>query len=407
MRFRKYKNLAIVFLLVLFSGFAGYKFGTNQVKVSIANHKPNLQVINQLPPAAKPADFALFWQVWDEMTQKYVDKTKIDAQKMVYGAISGMVASIGDPYTIFLPPTQNQDVKDNLNGSFEGIGAELGVKDGKTVVIAPLAGMPAEKTGIKAGDWILKVDDKDVSALALPEVVAKIRGPKGTTVKLSVLHQNADKPVDFTITRDTIILNSVEWRKEGSAVYLRLMRFGDQTQPQWDKAVGEISDYLATSSAKTTGVILDVRNNPGGYLTESVYIASEFLQSGIVVKQVNYQNDTIVYSVNRLGKLLNVPMVVLINQGSASASEILAGALQAAGRAKLVGMQSFGKGSVQEAQDLANGAGLHITTAKWLLSNDVWINGKGLTPDVKIDNDEKDPTKDLQLSKAVEVLSGK
>ena len=408
MRFVKFRNIFLILIIGLFCGAVGYKLGTTELKVKLAASKiPNLEIINKIPSDKKAADFSLFWKVWEELSLKYVDKSKLDSQKMVYGAISGMVAALGDPYTLFLAPVQNQNSKEDLNGSFEGIGAQLGTKENKTVVIAPLANSPAEKAGIKAGDWILKVDGNDISSLSLPEVVSKIRGPKGTPVTVSVLHPNGDKPVDVTIIRQVIILSSVEWSKEKNTVHLRLMRFGDQTQPQWDNAVNEINQYIATSSGKVTGVILDVRNNPGGYLTESVYIASEFLSSGVVVKQKNYRDEVLTYSVNRLGKLLTVPLVVLINQGSASASEILAGALQGAGRAKLVGAKSFGKGSVQEVSDLTSGAGLHITTAKWLLSNDVWINGTGLTPDVKIDNDEKDLTKDLQLEKAVEILSKK
>lgn len=405
MHFSKFKNLLLIFFIVVLSGAIGYKFGTHQVKARLENFRPKIEVINKLPQEQRPADFSLFWSVWDELSKKYVDKTKLDSQKMVYGAISGMVAAVGDPYTIFLPPQQNKDAKDDLNGSFEGIGAQLGVKDKKIVVIAPLFDSPAEKAGIKAGDWILKVDGKDISNLVLPEVITKIRGPKGTSVTITVLHPNAEKPVEITIVRQIIILNSVEWSIKDKTVHLRLMRFGDQTEPQWNRAINEINQYMATSSGKVSGVILDARNNPGGYLNESVYIASEFLPSGVVVRQKNYKGDVITYNVNRLGRLLAVPLVVLINQGSASASEILAGALQAAGRAKLVGVQSFGKGSVQEASDLSSGAGLHITTAKWLLANDVWINGTGLTPDIKVENDEKDPTKDLQLDKAIEVLS--
>ena len=403
---KKYQNLFLILLLVFLSGFAGYKFGTNQVKISWKNYKPGFSVVNQLPSSPKPADFSLFWQVWDTLSQKYVDKSKLDAQKMVFGAIQGMVAAVGDPYTVFLPPKQNMAAKDNLNGSFEGIGAELGVKEGKTVVVAPLSDSPAATAGIQTGDWIIKVNGEDISSLSLPEVVDKIRGPKGTQVTLTVLHPKADKPTDILITRNTIILNSVQWHRVGNSIDLQLMRFGDQTKPQWDRSVEEISKLVATQSGQISGLVLDLRNNPGGYLDEAVYIASEFLPSGtIVVKQQDYQNKIITYSVNRQGKLLNVPLVVLINGGSASASEILAGSLQVAGRAKLIGDRSFGKGSVQEAADLPDGAGLHVTIAKWLLANDVWINGKGLTPDIKIENDPNDPTKDLQLNKAIETLS--
>lgn len=413
MNIKLIRNFFLGLTVVLLSGFLGYRLGTNEVKVSWERFSPNVAVVNKLPPDNKPVDFSLFWSVWDEIQKKFVDKTKLDTQKMVYGAISGMVSALGDPYTVFLPPKQNQETKESLNGSFEGVGAQLGIRDGSIIVVAPLPSSPAEKAGIKVGDLVLKVDGKETVNWTLPEAVAKIRGPKGSKVTLSVLHPGSNKPEDIAIIRDTIVLKSVEWKVVSStasgglkpAAYLKLARFGDQTDPQWDLTVSEIASYLATASGQTAGLILDVRNNPGGYLAGSVYTGSEFLESGVIVKQQSYTGETQTYSVNRRGKLLSAPMVILVNQGTASAGEILAGALQAVGRAKVVGMQTFGKGSVQEAEDLPNGAGLHVTTAKWLLSNGVWINGVGLTPDIKIENDEKMPERDLQLEKAIEVLN--
>lgn len=415
MNLKLIKNVVLGLAVVLLSGVVGYKLGTNEVKVAWQKYSPNVAVVNKLPPDNRPVDFALFWSVWDELQTKYVDKTKLDTKKMVYGAISGMVSAIGDPYTVFLPPRQNRESKEDLNGSFDGIGAQLGAKDKRIVVIAPLSGSPAEKAGIKTGDWIVKVDGQETVSWTLPETVAKIRGQKGTAVILTVLHEGKDKPVDVTIIRDTIVLKSVEWKLVSStssanlkpAVLLKLDRFGDQTNSQWDLVVADINSYLATASGEAAGLILDVRNNPGGYLAGAVYTGSEFLSSGVIVKQQSYTGEVQTYSVNRPGKLLTVPMVVLVNQGTASAGEILAGALQAVKRAKVIGTQTFGKGSVQEAEDLPSGAGLHVTVAKWLLSNDVWINSKGLTPDIKIGNDEKDPTRDLQMERAVEVLNAK
>lgn len=403
MRIKLLQNIVLVISLALLAGVVGYKLGTNEVKARWAGYKPVIEVVNKLPPG-EAADFSLFWKVWDEVKYKYVDKTKLDSQKMVYGAISGMVAALEDPYTVFLPPRQNQEAKEELNGNFEGIGAQLGVKEKRIVVIAPLADSPAQKAGIRTGDWVIKVDGQETASWTLPEAVAKIRGPKGTGVTLQVLHEAADKPVEVKIIRETIILKNVEWQVRDKIIYLKLARFGDKTDPQWDLAVSQISAYLATTSGQTKGVILDLRNNPGGYLSGAVYVASEFMSSGVVVKQQSYTGDVQTYSVSRQGKLLSVPLVVLVNQGTASAGEILAGALQVSGRAKVVGTQTFGKGSVQEAEDLPGGTGLHITTAKWLLANDVWINGAGLAPDVKIENDEKQPEKDLQLEKAIEVL---
>lgn len=415
MNIKLIRNFVLIVCLLMLSGLAGYKLGTNDVETSWAGFVPNLTITNKLAPLQKDADFSLFWEVWDEVTRKYVDKTKLNSQKMVYGAISGMVAAIGDPYTVFLPPAQNKQAKEQLNGNFEGIGAELGFKDQNIIVVAPISGSPAEKAGIMTSDYILKVNGADTTGWTLPEAVSKIRGPKGTTVTLNILHQQTQEPVDIKIVRDSIILPSVEWKVVSStasaslksAAYIKLTRFGDQTDPQWDKIVSNVAAYEATSSAKSAGLILDVRNNPGGYLVGAVYAASEFLPEGtIVVKQQNSDGSVQTYSVDRIGKLVGVKMVVLINEGSASASEILTGAMQVAGRIKVVGHQSFGKGSVQQTEDLPGGAGLHITSAKWLLSNDVWIQGKGLTPDVKVDNDVKNPTFDAQLDKAIQVLNG-
>jgi len=342
---------------------------------------------------------------------------------MVYGAIAGMVSSLGDPYTVFLPPDQNKEAKDDLSGKFEGIGAQLGVKDKKIVVVAPLRGTPAEKAGLRPSDWIVKVDDKETAGWTLPEAVAKIRGPKGSRVKLTILHKDDTKPVDVSVARDTINVPSVEWEikklkikdeklkiiKEEcedckQVVYLKLSRFGDQTTAEWNKAVEEISSKFKVQSSKLHGLVFDVRNNPGGYLSGSVFIASEFLKDGIIVIQESVSGGKQNYSVDRKGKLTDIPLVVLINKGSASASEIVAGALQVHGRAKLVGETTFGKGSIQEAQELAGGAGIHITTAKWLLPNGKWINGSGIDPDMKVENTEANPDEDFQLEKAMEIL---
>ncbi len=402
MKLKSVRNIVLILVLVLISGWVGYSIGTkNTIPMTTSGGK---------------ADLTLFWTVWNEISQKYVDKSKVDSEKMVYGAISGMVAAVGDPYTVFLPPTENKESKEQLNGNFQGIGAQLGIKDKRIVVIAPLNDSPAEKAGIMPGDWILKVNGKETMKWTLPEAVSKIRGPKGSTVALNILHEGDNEPKDYKIMRDDIILNSVEWEVVSStssaapkkAIHLKLMRFGDQTQPQWDKAISQINGYLATNSANTAGVILDVRNNPGGYLTGAVFTASEFLpNNSVVVKQSSYDGNVQTYSVDRVGNMLSVPLVVLINKGSASASEILAGALQTAKRAKLVGEQSFGKGSVQQAEDLPNGAGLHVTTAKWLLSDGNWIQGKGLTPDLEALGASQEATQDGQLDAAIKLLNKK
>jgi len=315
-----------------------------------------------------------------------------------------MVSSLGDPYTVFLTPQQQKETKEELGGQFEGIGAQLGIKDKKIVVVSPLKDTPAEKAGIKPGDWIVKVDGKETANWTLPEAVSKIRGPRGTNVVLTIIHEGEEKPVEVTITRDTILVKSVEWEiKTPKIAYLKLSRFGDQTSNEWEKAVGEIA--LSYQKGEIKGLVLDLRNNPGGYLSGAVFISGEFLPKGtLVVQQEVSSGARQTYSVDRQGKLLKIPLVVLINKGSASASEIVAGALRDHERAKLVGETSFGKGSIQEAQDLPGGAGLHITTARWLLPKGEWINGTGIKPDYEVKMEEKEKTQDLQLEKAIEVL---
>lgn len=419
MSLKNIRNVLIICTFVVISFGLGYQSGTrNFFSSSVEN------VSGKVSPI-KDVDFSLFWDVWGRLEKFYIDKTKLDRQKMVWGAISGMVASLGDPYTVFLPPDQNKESKDDLGGKFEGIGAQLGIKDKKIIVIAPLKNSPAEVAGIKAGDWIIKVDDKETAGWTIYEAVSKIRGPKGTSVKLGIIHKDVQKPNDVTVKRETINVSSVEWKvvtadcssNSGTnkcqivktscstcvnIIYLKLDKFGDKTSQEWNKAVSEIN--RDKNNANVKGLIFDLRNNPGGYLTGSVFIASEFLKDGVVVTQESISGGKESYNVNRKGTLLDIPLVVVINKGSASAAEIVAGALKERGRAKVVGETSFGKGSVQEAQELLGGAGIHITTTKWVLPSGKWINSTGIDPDIKVSNDDAKEGEDPQLEKAIETL---
>ncbi|MFH1833301.1 MAG: S41 family peptidase [Candidatus Levyibacteriota bacterium] len=412
----KPKFLQIV-VIALISAFLGYYIGVSKVSLEWKNFKPKVTVINREPPTADSSvDFTLFWSVFDKLNTLYYDKTIIDPKKLLNGAISGMVSSIGDPYTVFLPPVQNSDFKEGLSGQFQGIGAELGLKDKQIIVISPLDGTPAQNSGIKAGDAILKVDGKQTAGWTLSQAVEKIRGPKGTQVVLSILHKNSEKAVDIKITRDVIVVKSVTmWIKKVSEIagikldqkfaeskiaYIRLSQFGDNTNQEWLSLANNLSLKL-NEDKSIKGVILDLRNNPGGYLTDATFIASEFIKSGTVVIQDKGNDNKTPFAVSRKGLLTNVPLAVLINKGSASASEIVAGAMSDYKRAKLIGETSFGKGTIQQAEDLGNGAGLHVTIAKWLTPNGTWVNGKGLTPDIAVSADEKDITHDTQLEKAV------
>jgi carboxyl-terminal processing protease len=418
---KKVKLLQLVVLLLI-SGLIGYYFGINNIKASWQNYKPSLEVINKETPASANVDFSMFWNVWGKLETDYYDKTKLDPTKMLNGAIQGMIASLGDPYTMYLPPVQNTSFKEGMAGQFSGIGAELGMKDNQIIVIAPLTGSPAEAAGMKAGDFILKVDGTATTNQALNDVVNTIRGPKGTSVTLTVLHKDSQTPQDIKIVRDTITVKSVDgWVKDvkdiggikvpgnqtGKIAYIRLSQFGDATNNDWQTTINKI--FLQMQSENDIkGVVLDLRNNPGGYLTDAVFIASEFLPVGTKVVSEDPCTQDCTLSVQRKGLLTDpkIKIMVLINGGSASASEIVSGALRdnktnGESRALLVGDKSFGKGTVQEADDLGNGAGLHVTIAKWLTPDGTWVHGKGLTPDIPVALDPKDPSHDTQLEKAV------
>lgn len=406
----------------------GYFVGISKVNIEWSHYKPSVTVINKEPPAsATLVDFTLFWTVWDRIINNYYDKTAVDPQKMLNGAITGMVQSLGDPYTMYLPPTQNANFQQFLAGQFTGIGAELGMKGKQIIVVAPLVGSPSEKAGLKPGDAIVGVDGKDISTWTLPQAVENIRGPKGSKVTLTIVHENSSKAQDVVITRDVITVKSVDgWVKQvkdvdaisstlqksdkanDAIVYLRLSQFGDNTNKDWSALITSLMPKIQSMNAK--GVILDLRDNPGGYVTDAVFIAGEFLSQGkpVVTQDMgNGQSNT--FTVNRQGSLLNIPMVVLINGGSASASEIVSGALRDDGRAKLVGDKSFGKGTMQEEVDLGGGAGLHVSIARWLTPKGTWVgkgvNGTGLIPDFSVSLDPKDPSHDTQLEKAIDVLT--
>lgn len=438
------------FVVILIAGIIGFYFGTNKVNLAWKNYHPAIEVLSKEPPSGtSQLDMSQFWSVFQAVQDKYYDKTALDPQKMLNGAITGMVNSIDDPYTVYLPPTQNSDFKQTMSGQFTGIGAELGLKDKQIIVVAPIDGSPADKAGIKAGDAIVKVNNDYTLGWAVSQAVDKIRGPKGSSVLLSVLHKNETSPKEIKIVRDTITVKSVtSWVKpvddissitspskpkinpttgkeeptatptsgpqllgkgDKKVAYIRLSQFGDNTNQEWLS----LSNSLALSIQKDKtikGVVLDLRNNPGGYVTDAVFIASEFLPVGkTVVVQDFGGGHKEELTVKRNGLMLNVPLVVLINKGSASAAEIVAGSLRDYKRAILIGEDSFGKGTMQNADDLGNGAGLHVTIARWLTPNSTWVgngkNGQGLKPDITVALDPKEPSHDIQLEKAVTELT--
>lgn len=396
------KKFLIIAAIMAVSMSLGWELGHRDITLRWQNYNPKINVQNIEPPKNINVDFSQFWDTWDLVSQEYIDKSKLDPQKMVYGAISGMVRSLDDPYTIFLTPEQNKDFNDNMDGSFEGVGIELGYKKGKLVVVAPLKNTPAEKEGVKAGDWIIQIDDKETTDMTTPEAVSLIRGKTGTAVKLTLLHEGEKDPVVKTLTRDVIKIKSVEVSiRDDKIANVRINRFSEQTPSEWDNAVSEI----LKSNAK--GIILDLRGNPGGTVVSSIYVASDFLSpNSIVVKEQKANGEILQTKTTDNHRLQQIPTVVLIDKGSASAAEILAGALLDNKRAKLVGEISFGKGSVQEVKDLPSNSAVHVTFAKWLLPSGASIEKVGLKPDfeVKLTKDDFDNNKDPQLDKALSLL---
>lgn len=401
--------LSGLIIAVLLFG-SGYKLGELQTKTEVTNKKlvntfTNAQVNNKYK-----IDFDLYWDILEKLDTKYVDKSKLDPQKLFYGSLKGLVAALDDPYSFFLTPEDNKNSKDDLSGRFEGIGAQLGLKNNSIVVIAPLKNSPAEKAGVRAGDYILKVDGKSTSNWTLIQAVSKIRGKQGTPVKLA-LFREPQKEFEVTITRQQIHVDSVELTYEDGTAIIKVNQFGETTNEEWDRAVEQVAQRYSDGSVN--GLLVDMRDNPGGFLDSAVYLASDFIKQGeIIVKQESTNEAERTYRSSRTPRLPAIPLVILINKGSASASEIFSGAMRDYKRATLVGEKSFGKGSVQEALDLQDGTGLHVTIAKWILPKGEWINGKGIEPDITVVNEVPENNTitretDKQLTEAVKQVNAK
>ncbi len=401
---KKYIYFAFIVVIVVTA------FGTGFIYGSIEKLPHSVQgIINQEFGKPKEFDFSLFWSAWDQLHQKYVDKSKLQEDKLLYGAISGMIEAAGDPYTMFFSPVASKAFQQNVNGSFGGIGAEVGKKNDILVVISPLEDTPAKKAGLMAGDKILKVDGLATDNLTVDEAVSKIRGEVGTKVVLTILRNaNGSKAKDITIERAVIKIpiTKVEALKDNKIAHFSFYSFTSTAPFEFQQSATKI---LSTSGYK--GIILDLRNNPGGYLEVAVDIASWFLNTGDLVAiedfgSGNGQEKSTEFRASGLGALKNYPTVILVNQGTASAAEILAGALRDNRNIKLVGEKTFGKGSVQELINLKGDSSLKVTVAKWLTPKKHSISDSGLEPDYKIALTEEDIAnkKDPQLDKAVEVL---
>ncbi|MFZ5437604.1 MAG: S41 family peptidase [Patescibacteria group bacterium] len=416
-------NTVVVILLLWVGALIGFQFSkTGKLPFSLEKvafiassiSKEQTRQSSRLTGDPKPQDdsvnFNTFWEVWGYLEKEYLEPEKLDAEKMVHGAIAGMTASLGDPYTAYLPPEDNQRNGEDLAGSFYGVGIELGYIDNTLAVVAPLDDSPAQKAGVEAGDLIIHVEDQqtgldeDTTGWSLNKAVNSIRGGKGEPVILT-LYRPTDKErgtFEIEIIRDEIVVKSVELEfveHAGKKVaHLKLTRFGERTEAEWDDAVEKILANKSTLS----GIVLDVRNNPGGFFDTSITVASEFFKSGIVVSQKG-KVQTRDFSARGKARLVGIPTVVLVNKGSASASEIVAGALKDNVGAKLVGERTFGKGTVQDRRELSNGGGVHITIGRWLMPEGEWIHEEGIPVDVEIKNNPE-TEQDEVLLKGIESL---
>lgn len=384
------RKIIFVFLILLLiggGGTIGFLIGKTQWKIC--------------PP--EEVDFSLFWEAYHKLQEKFVEPQRLDIQKIIYGAISGMVKSLEDPYTTFLPPEETKRFIEDVKGVFEGVGIEIGVKKGQLQVIAPLEGTPAQKAGLRAGDKIIEIDGKSTIDMTIEEAVNLIRGQKGTEVTLTIFREGWEESKDFKITRAVIEIPSLKWEiKDGDIAYLKLYHFTEKASFDFRVATFEI----LSSPAKK--IILDLRNNPGGYLEVAQDISGWFLEKGqlVVIEDFGQSKEKKEYRAKGPSKLLAYPIVILINQGSASGSEILAGALRDNRGIKIIGEKSFGKGSVQELERLKEGSSLKITVARWLTPKGELITDKGLEPDIKVEMTEEDYEleRDPQLDKALEVI---
>lgn len=389
-----------VFLFVIIAMIfgAGFLLGKTQIPAA-----PPAGILNADLGEPQGVDFSLFWSAWNILEEKFVDPTRLDYQKMIYGAISGMVSSLNDPYTVYMPPEEAKIFKEDVSGEFQGVGMEIGIREGILTVIAPLEGTPAQRAGLRSGDKILGINGTSTASMTSDEAVKIIRGPKGTNVTLTVMRDGWTETKDFTITRDVIVVPSLKWEiKDNDIAYIRLYEFSETATRAFNQAAVEILN----SHAKK--IILDLRDNPGGYLEVAQDISGWLLQKGQVVTIEDFGDEIEdkSYLAEGSAQLAQYPTIVLINQGSASGSEILAGAMRDNRQVKLIGEKSFGKGSVQTLEEMRQGS-LKVTVARWLTPNGTLIDGKGLEPDVKVELTEADfeQGKDPQLDRAIEIVN--
>ncbi len=406
--YKRYFSLFIVVAIIASAFVGGFYIGKNEREIVVVNEKgePLESGEVDIRPSevkfylSRDVDFDIFLDVWNMLKERYVDQP-VSETKLFYGALSGMVSVLDDPYSVFMEPKISEEFTESLNGRFEGIGAEIAIKHDVLTVVSPLDGSPAEKAGLQAKDSILKIDDVSTEKMSLNEAVNRIRGEKGTQVVLSVLHEGESEIVDIPITRDTIKVKSVKWEmKEDGIAYIYMRNFNTDTTSLFNS----ISKEVIEKDPK--GIIFDLRNNSGGFLQTAIDVASAWVEDDLIVSERS--NDRYKeYQSHGKPILKGIPTVVLVNGGSASASEIVAGALQDYGLAYIIGEQTFGKGSVQVLEELPDGSSVKFTIAKWYTPLDRSIDEEGITPDEEVELTEEDFSeyRDPQLDRALEYLS--
>ncbi|MDX9913005.1 MAG: S41 family peptidase [Candidatus Moranbacteria bacterium] len=395
-----YIKLVVIFSILALTFWLGFEKG----------QKNNFQADNLIVPLQlknvtdrSQIDMSLYWEVFDKLKEKYVDAEKLTTQDLIYNSIRGMLTTTEDPYTVFMDPEQNKEFSADLEGTFEGIGAELGIKQGILTVISPLKDSPAQKAGLRTGDKILKVNDESTADMTIDIAVSKIRGKDGTDVKLTIYRLDGEeKTKDIIVKRGVIKVESVTFEiKNNNVAYFNVVRFGDDTAIMFNRLMKEMPKNVK-------GIVIDLRNNPGGYLDVAIDMGGFMLPNGntVVIEEDKDGKRKNFYARGK-DELSKYKTVVLINEGSASASEILAGALKDnRENVTLVGKKSYGKGSVQELLDLSGGTSVKITVAKWLTPKGNQINEKGINPDIEVELTEEDyeNSRDPQLDKALELL---
>ena len=353
-------------------------------------------------PQGVPEDFAAFWEAWSLLNEQHVDRNDFETDSLNEAAIRGLIQGVGDPHSGYVPPEAFEIENQDLYGSFEGIGARVEMRpDGKLLIVAPIKGSPAEAAGLKPGDLVLEVNGESIVGLSLLEAVNKIRGPKGSEVRLLVKHLTEASEVEIIVVRDTIPLESVlvRSRPEDRFAHIRLTTFYANTSDELAEAIREAQANGAE------GLILDVRDNPGGLLSSVIDVTSMFLEDGsLILYELDGEGDRDNHMARNAGEFADIPLVVLANGYSASASEIVVGAIQDHGRAEVVGSTTFGKGSVNILRRLTNGGGLYLTIAKWYTPSGRLIEGNGVDPDHEVTSRDKQKADTSQFEKAVEVM---